>query len=156
VAGERRMNAASRYDRTCRASNMNSKPWWTAASSAAAISLSAYGIGDALRQYVISADARRAVSSGCPAPLRVSASLVRPYRSALIGAERNESGVRLRSRFRFGTIAADVPDALTDTTGTFDRQPHFLRRGHGIGKSLWDSRENHFPAPRPVVRALFM
>jgi hypothetical protein len=32
---------------------------------------------------LISADARRAVSSGCPAPLRVSASLVRP---ASVGA----------------------------------------------------------------------
>jgi hypothetical protein len=79
-------------------------------SDAAAITLGAT-VSAAASAAHLAVGARRTVSSGCPAPLRTSASLFR--RPAPVSApELSESGVRLLPVGR-GAIAAGVPDALT-------------------------------------------
>jgi hypothetical protein len=126
---------------------------------AAAISLSAGGIGETLRRHFLVAGARRTVSSGCPAPLRVLALLVRSASlGACLGAGADRK-LRPPPLPLSGALLADVPITLTGhNRNLLTVSPIFLRPGirnwqAGCGIC---PKEPLFAAPSAPARALVM
>jgi hypothetical protein len=127
AAGERRMNAAVPLQRSnlLRLEHELQTVVDGSAWRRRDYSQVAYGIGDtAAGSALICCRTRARGQSGCPAPLRVSARLLRPHRSARLAPERIESGVR-RSRFfgshrggRAGCPDGTQPEPLTVSTSS--------------------------------------